>query len=485
MIVQSIDITPIVPEIFITLSAMILLLLGAFRNSDKATEYIFNVSIIVFALTIWQIMSYSGGYGSVINGLVVLDNFAIFTKVIILASSAVVLVLASDYYKFSRTVKPIAEFPVLVMLATVGMMIMVSANDLMTLYVGLELQSLSLYVLAALHRDNEKASEAGLKYFILGALASGLLLYGISLIYGFTGQTGFTELSELYRSDIAGALPDGALVGMILLITGLCFKISAVPFHMWTPDTYQGVPKSVTVFFASAPKIAAVALFVRVLMQAYGGVVEQWQQVIIVISVITMYVGALGALKQTNIKRLMAYSSIGHMGFVLVGLAAGTQVGAQSVLVYMSIYATMSLGTFAAIMLMQRRGEHVEEISDLSGLAKERPVFAAVIAILMLSMAGIPPLAGFFGKLMVFSAAVDAGLLVLAILGVLSSVIAAFYYLKIIKIMYFDTADQPLDNEISSRLKIVLGISALFNLLYFVMPTPLLNAAKTAAGSLF
>ena len=374
------------------------------------------------------------------------------------------------------------EYPVLMLFATVGMMMMVSANDLIALYLGLELQSLSLYVLAAFKRDTTRSSEAGLKYFVLGALSSGMLLYGCSMIYGFAGTTSFDGLVQVLGGDQTASV--GLIVGIVFLIAGLAFKISAVPFHMWTPDVYEGAPTPITAFFAVAPKIAAISLFVRVMMDPFGGLVEEWRQIIIFVSILSMILGAFAAIAQTNIKRLMAYSSIGHMGYALVGLASGSEAGIQGVILYMTIYLAMNVGTFACILAMRRKGEMVEEISDLAGLSKSNPMLAAALLVFMFSMAGIPPLAGFFGKLYIFLAAIEAQLYVLAIIGVVASVVGAFYYLRIVKIMYFDEAVEPFDQPMGSGLSGVVTVTSIVTLLFFFVLAPVLDSAASAAAAL-
>jgi NADH-quinone oxidoreductase subunit N len=371
------------------------------------------------------------------------------------------------------------EYAVLILLATTGMMVLISAGDLIALYLGLELMSLSLYVVAAIDRDNVRSTEAGLKYFVLGALSSGMLLYGCSLIYGFTGTVTF--------AGIASAATEGGVgltFGLVFLFAGLCFKISAVPFHMWTPDVYQGAPTPITAFFAAAPKVAAMAIFLRVALTAFPAIMLQWQQILSFVAIASMLLGAFAAIGQTNIKRLMAYSSIGHMGFALIGLAAGTSEGVQGVLVYLTIYVTMTLGAFACILAMRREEGPIETISDLAGLARTNGPMAFMFAMLLFSLAGLPPLAGFFAKFYVFLAAIKAGLYVLAVIGVIASVIGAYYYLLIVKVMYFDEP-APGFAPMRTELKVVLGITGLFNLLFFVVPSPLVNAAAAAAKSLF
>ncbi len=472
--------TIILPEIFLACVGMALLMIGAFRKENEPV-LLSKMAITMFIVAgILIYLLHESTPATILNGLFILDGFALFSKGLILLAALLVLSMSLEPLRGKE--KVCFEFPVLIIMSVVGMMIMVSANDLISLYMGLELQSLSLYILAAIRRTSEKSSEAGLKYFILGALSSGMLLYGCSMIYGFAGTTGFTQLAQLY-SDQSPSI--GALTGIIFVIIGICFKISAAPFHMWTPDVYEGAPKAVTSFFATAPKVAAMALLMRLIMQPFGGLVTEWQQVVIFVSVASMVVGAFGALKQTNIKRLMAYSSIGHVGFVLVGLASGVVEGVQAALIYAFIYVTMNVGVFACIIMMRRRKEHVVEIRDLSGVARQNPMFAAVMTILMLSMAGIPPLAGFFGKFFVFKAALEQELYILAVIGVLSSVVAAFYYLRIIKVMYFDKLEDPLDDDMSIEIKLVLWAAGLFNLLFFIAPAMLLDIAKLAAKSLF
>jgi NADH-quinone oxidoreductase subunit N len=387
--------------------------------------------------------------------------------------------MSIDYWRGKGRLK--FEFPVLVLLATTGMMMMISANDLISLYVGLELQSLALYVVAAFDRRSAKSSEAGLKYFVLGALSSGMLLYGASLIYGFTGSTLFTEIAAAVQPSGANL---GLIFGLVFLMVGFAFKISAVPFHMWTPDVYEGAPTPVTAFFAAAPKLAAMTLMVRTLFAAFPAVTPEWQQIVTFLAIASMALGAFAAIGQRNIKRLMAYSSIGHMGYALVGLAAGTAEGVQGVIIYLAIYLAMTLGTFACILAMRRNGRMVEEIDQLAGLSATNPLMAFLLGVLLFSLAGIPPLAGFFAKFYVFLAAIHAGLYALAVIGVLLSVVGAYYYLRIVKIMYFDAPAERFE-PMPGVLATVLGGSGLFVLLFVAYPAPLVNAAATAAKSLF
>jgi len=449
------DISIILPELILAVSAMALLMLGTYGGGDRQAVLInWLVAGLLFVLGLWILLDPSEG--EAFNGAFIADGFAQFSKVLMLWSAAVILVLARDYLQKRELLK--FEFPVLVALAVVGMMIMVSAGDLMSLYMGLELQSLSLYVVAAFRRDSLKSTEAGLKYFVLGALSSGLLLYGASLVYGYTGTTNFSRVAEVVAAEGVGL---GLTFGIVFLCAGLAFKISAAPFHMWTPDVYEGSPTPVTAFFASAPKVAAAAMFARVMYDGFGDAPEAWRQIIVFISIASMFWGSVAAIGQTDIKRLMAYSSIGHMGFALVGLAAGTEQGAQALLVYLAIYVVMNIGMFAYILCMERGGRPVTQISDLAGLSKASPGHALALTALLFSLAGVPPLAGFFGKYFVFLAAVEAGLAPLAIAGAIASVIGAFYYLRIVKMMYFDEVGEALDGRLSMSHRLALGASAL------------------------
>ena len=417
------------------------------------------------------------------GGLFIVDKFGVFFKVLVLAGSSLAIVMSMDYIE--REGMSRFEFPVLMLLSTIGMLLMLSANDLISLYLGLELQSLALYVVAAFRRDDLRSTEAGMKYFVLGALSSGMLLYGASMVYGFTGTTAFVDIADSLTQPASGAPPVGVIVGIVLVIAGLAFKVSAVPFHMWTPDVYEGAPTPVTAFFAAAPKLAAMGLLVRVMMEPFGHMVAQWQQIIVFVSIASMVLGAVAAINQENIKRLMAYSSIGHVGYALVGLAAGTREGVIGVLVYMAIYLVMNVGTFGCILLMRQKGRMVEGISDLAGLSKTKPAMAAALAILMFSMAGIPPMAGFFGKLFVFQAAVNVGLYWLAVIGVVASVVSAFYYLRIIKVMYFDEPVESLDRSTGWVMNGIIAVSSLAILLFFALPGPVIDSAAAAAASLF
>jgi NADH-quinone oxidoreductase subunit N len=465
----------VLPELVLAIGAMALLMLGAFRG-QQTTQLVTGLAIALLAITGALIFWLPAGKLTTFGGSFIVDDFARFLKVLALIGSGTALILSRGY--LAEQAK-IFEYAILIMLSTVGMMVLISAGDLIMLYLGLELMSLALYVVAASHRDDTKSTEAGLKYFVLGALSSGMLLYGASLVYGFTGTVSFAGIAaEAKTGNI------GLLFGLVFLLSGLCFKISAVPFHMWTPDVYEGAPTPVTAFFASAPKVAALAVFTRVALTAFPGIVPQWQQIVVFVSIASMALGSFAAIGQKNIKRLMAYSSIGHMGFALVGLAAGTQQGAQGVLVYIAIYVAMTLGTFAIIIAMKRNGQAVETISDFAGLSRTNPLLAFFFAMFLFSLAGIPPLAGFFAKFYVFLAAINAGLFTLAVIGVLTSVVGAFYYLTIVKVMYFDEPKEAVE-PMGGELRLVLAIAGTFNILFFVYPAPLVSAATAAAKSLF
>jgi NADH-quinone oxidoreductase subunit N len=474
---RSLNLEVVLPELILGGGSMVLLMLGVATRRERG-ELILWLAIILLVLAGIFV---AGGEGTttLFHNSFIVDPFARALKLLTLAGAAVALLMSIDYWRGGGGVK--FEFPVLVLLATTGMLMMISANDLIALYVGLELQSLALYVVAAFQRDSARSSEAGLKYFVLGALSSGMLLYGASLVYGFTGSTDFADIAAAVQPSGANI---GLIFGLVFLMAGFAFKISAVPFHMWTPDVYEGAPTPVTAFFAAAPKLAAMALTVRVLITAFPAVTAQWQQIVTFLAIASMALGSFAAIGQTNIKRLMAYSSIGHMGYALVGLAAGTTEGVQGVIIYLAIYLAMTLGTFACILAMRRNGRMVEDIDQLSGLSSTSPLMAFLLAMLLFSLAGIPPLAGFFAKFYVFLAAIHAGLYALAVIGVLLSVVGAYYYLRIVKIMYFDAPAErfePMDMPLAA----VLGITGLFILLYFVYPAPLVAFADAAAKSLF
>lgn len=475
------DVIVLLPELVLAIGAMALLLLGVCCG-DRSYRVVSTMAIGLLVLAALAMFTVVPAEATAMGGMFATDGFAVFMKTLVLVGASFALLLADAWLEDRGIAR--FEFPVLVLLATLGMMMMISANDMLALYMGLELQSLALYVLAAFHRDHARSSEAGLKYFVLGALASGMMLYGISLIYGFAGTTSFEALRAFGAGEDGHSI--GLVVGLVFLMAGLAFKVSAVPFHMWTPDVYEGAPTPVTAFFAIAPKVAAMALFVRTLVVAFPSLVDQWQQVLILISVGSMLLGAFAALMQTNIKRLMAYSSIAHAGYALTGLAAGTVKGVEGVLVYMAIYMLMTAGTFALILGMRREDGAREEIDDLAGLAKTHPAMALALAILMFSLAGIPLLAGFFAKLFVFLAVVEAGLYWLAVLGFLASVVGAVYYLRIVKLMYFDAPKDsflPLDR---AGPNFVARVSAVANSpLSLLLIWPLTLAAGRAAQSLF
>jgi NADH-quinone oxidoreductase subunit N len=467
---------PVLPELVLAMGAMVLLMIGAYRG-QQATGLVTALAICLLVLTGVLELLLPAGKLTTFGGSFIVDDFARFLKILALIGSVATLVLSAEF--LADPSRRIFEYSILVLLSTLGMMVLISAADLIMLYLGLELMSLALYVVAASNRDDVKSTEAGLKYFVLGALSSGMLLYGASLIYGFTGTVSFTGIAAVTKTGGVGIV-----FGLVFLLAGLCFKVSAVPFHMWTPDVYEGAPTPVTAFFASAPKVAALAVFTRVALTAFPGIVSQWQQIVVFVAIASMVLGSFAAIGQRNIKRLMAYSSIGHMGFALVGLAAGTAEGAQGVLVYIAIYVAMTLGSFSVILTMKRNGQHLENISDFAGLSRTNPLLAFFFAMLLFSLAGIPPLAGFFAKFYVFVAAIKAGLFTLAVVGVLASVVGAYYYLLIIKVMYFDEPLGQLD-PMRMELRTVLAVAGLFNIFFFVYPGPLVSVATAAAKSLF
>ena len=474
------DLTIILPEILLAVFAMLALVGAVYTEKDKlAPVLVWATSALFVALAIW-IGTSGEGTRVAFGGMFLDDAFARFAKVLILLSAAAVLLMSQDYMQRRGLLR--FEYPVLVTLSAVGMMVMVSAGDLMSLYMGLELQSLALYVVAALRRDSVKSTEAGLKYFVLGALSSGLLLYGASLVYGFAGTTLFSGIVQTATSE---ELSVGLLFGLVLLASGLAFKVSAVPFHMWTPDVYEGSPTPVTAFFATAPKVAAMALFARVMHDAFGRAVSDWSQVIALLSLLSMFLGAFAAIGQTNIKRLMAYSSIAHMGYALMGLASGTVFGVQALLIYMAIYVTMNVGTFAFILSMERDGQPVTDISSLNMYSKKEPGKALAMLVLLFSLAGVPPLVGFFGKLYVLRAAYEGGLAWLAVAGVVASVIGAYYYLRIVFFMYFgQDQDEALDAGRSPMLYGFLMASAAVMVLGVVNLFGIEGAAAAAAATL-
>ncbi|MFC0218319.1 NADH-quinone oxidoreductase subunit N [Pseudochelatococcus lubricantis] len=467
----------VLPELLLAVGSLALLLIGAVRG-DRASGLVNALALVLLVLAGIAVAFQGPEKIVAFNGSFVLDGFARFWKLLALIGSAAAIAMSREFFVRERLDK--FEFPVLVLLSTLGMLLMISADSLLILYVGLELQSLAIYVIAAFDRDNARSTEAGLKYFVLGALSSGMLLYGSSLVYGLTGSIVF--------SDIAAALAGGHgvlfIFGLVFIIAGLAFKISAVPFHMWTPDVYEGAPTPVTAFLAAAPKMAAMALIVRVLMGVFPAIVDQWQQIIVFVALASMALGSFAAIGQRSIKRLMAYSSIGHMGYALVGLAAGTPQGVEAVLIYTAIYLATTLGAFAGILALRNGNVYVDRIDDLAGLSRSQPALAFFFAMIFFSFAGIPPWAGFFGKLYVFGAAIEAGLYTLAIIGVLTSVVGAFYYLRVVKIIYFDEPKAPYE-PMTPVLKLVLGASSVVVLLFWVLPAPLVGAAAVAAKSLF
>jgi NADH-quinone oxidoreductase subunit N len=468
---------PFLAEIVLVIAALVLVLFGALKG-DSSKRMIDYAAIAALGVALLLVIEQGPGTFNTFNGAFVSDEFARFMKVLTLLGSLAAILLSSRYFADENISK--FEYPILILLSTLGMMVMISANEMISLYLGLELQSLALYVVASINRDNVKSTEAGLKYFVLGALSSGMLLYGMSLVYGFTGSVNFKVISEA----IGGGHSAGVTFGLVFILAGLAFKISAVPFHMWTPDVYEGAPTPVTAFFATAPKMAATAILVRVLVDAFPAVTREWQQVVTFMAIASMALGAFAAITQTNIKRLMAYSSIGNMGYALVGLAAGNIQGVEGVAMFMAIYLAMTLGAFAVILSMKTENGRVESIADLSGLARTHPYMAAMLMVILFSLIGIPPLAGFFGKFYVFAAAMKSNLLALAIIGILTSVVSAYYYLRVVKVMYLDeprAAFLPVGGEVRT----VMTIAGLFVLLFWLYPSPLKVAAAGAAKSLF
>ncbi|MDU9002672.1 NADH-quinone oxidoreductase subunit NuoN [Sedimentitalea todarodis] len=473
------DLSVIIPEIVLAVFAMFALLGAAYTGKDRLGPALVWATSALMLILAFFIATRGGGTNVAFGGMFVDDGFARFSKVIILISAAAVLLMSQDYMARRGLLR--FEYPLLVALAAVGMMMMVSAGDLMSLYMGLELQSLALYVVAALRRDSVKSTEAGLKYFVLGALSSGLLLYGASLVYGYAGTTLFSGIIQTAQH---GEVSLGLLFGLIFVISGLAFKVSAVPFHMWTPDVYEGSPTPVTAFFATAPKMAAMGLFARVLHDAFGHAVADWQQVIALLAVLSMFLGAVAAIGQRDIKRLMAYSSIAHMGFALMGLAAGTEFGVQAMLIYMAIYVTMNIGTFAFILMMEKDGRPVTDITSLNLYARREPGRALAMLVLLFSLAGVPPMLGFFGKFYVLRAAYDGGLAWLAVAGVIASVIGAFYYLRIVYYMYFGEEGDELETNSSPVLWGFLMASAAVTLLGIINMFGVEGAAAAAAATL-
>jgi len=459
------------PEIFLSLSIMLLLIIGVFKKNSS--NLIQNISLIVLLVT--AVITFNETLDieetSLFNNSVIIDYLSSFMKIITLLAAFLVLIISSNYLRTLKIFK--IEYPILILSSVLGMMIMISSNDLIVFYMGLELQSLALYVLATFNRDELKSSEAGLKYFVLSALSSGLLLYGCSLIYGFTGSTNFNIIANQLNSN------EYALTfGIVFILVGLAFKISAVPFHMWAPDVYEGSPTSVTLFFTMVPKIAALTVFIRFLYVPFLNLIDQWQMIIIFLSIASMLFGAIAAIGQTNLKRLVAYSSIGHVGYALAGLSTGSNEGIQSSVIYITIYILMNLGLFSCLLMMKRNNEYYEDIEDLSGLSKNHPLLSLSLLIILFSLAGIPPLAGFFAKFYIFKSVLEQSMYFLAIVGLLSTVVAAFYYLRIIKVMYFDKEKEKFDTDHSLWLKFSLTASTLLILIYFIFPSQLIEVVS-------
>ena len=474
------DLNVILPETLLSLYAMLALLGGVYGGKDRLSVPLIFATAGVFVILAFIVSGSSNGTQTAFGGMFINDGFARFSKVLILVSAAVVLIISPDYLRSRKLLH--FEYPILIALSVVGMMVMVSSGDLMSLYMGLELQSLCLYVVASMRRDSLKSTEAGLKYFVLGALSSGLLLYGASLCYGYAGTTSFEGIIAAAGDDHADV---GLLIGLVMILSGLAFKVSAVPFHMWTPDVYEGAPTPVTAFFATAPKVAAMVLFARVMHDAFGGIVGDWQQVVALISVLSMYLGAIAAIGQSNIKRLMAYSSIAHMGYALMGLASGTAYGVEAMLTYMTIYVTMNIGTFAFILMMERDGQPVTDIASLSMLSRAAPGKALAMLVLLFSLAGVPPSLGFFAKWGVWNAALDAGLIWLVVASAVASAIGAYYYLRIVYLMYFGQEPQDaLDRRRAPILGTVMSVSALVMVVGVVSLFGIEGAAEAAANTL-
>ena len=459
------------PEIFLSLSIMFLLILGVFKkNSSKLIQ---NISLIILLVTSVITLNETLGIQETLlfNSSIIIDYLSSFMKIVTLLAAFLVLVISSNYLKTLKIFK--IEYPILILSSVLGMMIMISSNDLIVFYMGLELQSLALYVLATFNRDQLKSSEAGLKYFVLSALSSGLLLYGCSLIYGFTGSTNFNIIANQLNSN-----EYAITFGIVFILVGLAFKISAVPFHMWAPDVYEGSPTSVTLFFTMVPKIAALTVFIRFLYVPFLNLIDQWQMILIFLSIASMLFGAIAAIGQTNLKRLIAYSSIGHVGYTLAGVATGSNDGIQSSVIYITIYILMNLGLFSCLLMMKRNNKYFEDIEDLSGLSKNHPLMSLSLLVILFSLAGIPPLAGFFAKFYIFKSVLEQSMYFLAIVGLLSTVVAAFYYLRIIKIMYFDKEKEKYDTDHSLWLKFSLMFSTLLILIYFIFPSQLIEVVS-------
>jgi NADH-quinone oxidoreductase subunit N len=465
------DLELVFPEIFLSLSIMFLLILGVFKNNSS--KLIQNISLIVLLITAVIIFNETLGIKQTLlfNNSIIVDYLSSFMKIVTLLAAFMALVISSNYLKTFKIFK--IEYPILILSSVLGMLVMISSNDLIVFYMGLELQSLALYVLATFNRDQLKSSEAGLKYFVLSALSSGLLLYGCSLIYGFTGSTNFNLIADQLNTD-----QYALTFGIVFILVGLAFKISAVPFHMWAPDVYEGSPTSVTLFFTMVPKIAALTVFIRFLYVPFLNLIDQWQMILIFLSIASMLFGAIAAIGQSNLKRLVAYSSISHIGYALAGLTTGSNNGIQSSVIYITIYILMNLGLFSCLLMMKRNNKYFEDIEDLSGLSKNHPLLSLSLMIILFSLAGIPPLAGFFAKFYIFKSVLEQSMYFLAIVGLLSTVVAAYYYLRIIKIMYFDKEKEKYDTDHSLWLKFTLISSTLLILIYFVFPSQLIEVVS-------
>ena len=459
----------ILPELFLSISVMTLLMLGVFiKKSFKLINFL-TILILIFAIIL--VFNQPDGVNKIFNESYIIDNFSIFMKILTLLFCSFILILSKDYVKSNNM--DIIEYPIIILSSVVGMFLMISSYDLIVFYLGLELQSLCLYILASFNKNEEKSSEAGLKYFILSALATGLMLYGCSLIYGFTGSTNFSTIAKnLNEASLGG------IFGIVFIISGLAFKISSVPFHMWTPDVYEGSPTSVTGFFALVPKIAALSVFIRFMYVPFINVIDQWQTIIIFLSVSSMIFGAFAAIGQSNIKRLMAYSTISHIGYALAGIATGTNSGIQSTIIYLTIYLVMNLGAFGCIFALKRENIFYENINDLSGISKNHPMLALSFLIIFFSLAGIPPLAGFFAKFYVFMAVIEVKMYTLAVIGLITTVVSAFYYLRVIKIVYFDKAKIPFEENYDFGLKAILILTSVMILIYFIYPSILIDAVS-------
>lgn len=474
-------IAPLYPELFLAAAGLVLLLVGAFRG-NSSLKFIMTATVAVFGVALVMVLKSDWTTMTSLNGMVITDSFSAWTKILLLGGLATSLLLSYDWLKENNVLR--FEYPLLVLFSGIGMLLMVSANNLLSLYVSLELSSLCLYVLAAIRRDNAVSAEAGIKYFVLGALSSGLLLFGISLVYGYTGTIDYSLIGRTLMAH-QGGVPVGAVLGLVFILSGLAFKVSAVPFHMWTPDVYQGAPTPVTALFAIVPKVAAIGLILRLLMQPFGSLIDDWGPIISFMAIASMVWGSFAAIAQENIKRLLAYSSIGNMGYALIGVLAGIPEGAAGMLLYVAIYMVMTAGVFAIILSLKRNGQPIETISDFAGLSKTSPFVAYSLAGLMFSLSGIPPLAGFFSKLFIFQAAVASGHYVVAVIGVVASVVGAYYYLRIIKVMFFDESAGPVDKDTSLLCRYVTLAAVAFILIFCAMPSTLLEQSQQAAGSLF